>query len=266
MNAPLYRRSHFSLAASKIFSFSLAHNSLTMHRYGALCIYATWGLLRFLDELLLKYIFGHYFFKWFFCVCCPNHGCNLGLTEPLSPLTCLSSRLSLQSIRPRAGLLPTTLNWVSPLSPLQRSCWSSQPAPAKQNLATNKAPKGHGRSPRPKVTDSHCSPQSSAVSSAQTLLRLLYASGVFPECWNRWFFGSILSCFIAVFLGKGSDNLSSFTARSCPPSLLYFETNTHTYWETESENCQRWRGRLWRRELILPLYLLLYTPNCPNVI
>lgn len=208
--APLYRRSCFSLAASKIFSFSLAHNSLTMHRYGALCIYATWGLLRFLDELFLKYIFGHYFFKWFFCVCCPNHGCNLGLTEPLSPLTCLSSRLSLQSIRPRAGLLPTTLNWVSPFSPLQRSCWSSQPAPAKQNLATNKAPKGHGRSPRPKVTDSHCSPQSSAVSSAQTLLRLLYASGVFPECWNSWFFGSILSCFIAFFLGKGSDNLSSF--------------------------------------------------------
>lgn len=193
------------------FSFSLACNSLTMHRYGALCIYATWGLLRFLDELL-KYIFGHYFFKWFLCVCvcCPNHGCNLGLTEPLSPLTRLSSRLSLQSIRPRAGLLPTTLNRVSPFSPLQRSCWSSQPAPAKQNIATNRAQKGHGRSPRPKVTDSHCSPQSSAVSSAQTLLRLLYASGVFPECWNSWFFGSILSCFIAVSLGKGSDNLSSF--------------------------------------------------------
>lgn len=144
------------------------------------------------------------------CVCCPNHGCNLGLTEPLSPLTRLSSRLSLQSIRPRAGLLPTTLNRVSPFSPLQRSCWSSQPAPAKQNIATNRAQKGHGRSPRPKVTDSHCSPQSSAVSSAQTLLRLLYASGVFPECWNSWFFGSILSCFIAVSLGKGPDNLSSF--------------------------------------------------------
>lgn len=108
-----------------------------------LSVFMLLGLLSFLDELLLKYILAIISSNSFF-VCCPNHDCNLGLIEPLSLLTCLSPRLSLQSVRPWAGLLPSTLNWVSPFSPLQRSCWSSWPTPAKQNLATNRARKGHG--------------------------------------------------------------------------------------------------------------------------
>lgn len=59
--------------------------------------------------------------------------------------------------------------------------------------------------------------------------------------------------------------LQSRLEAALQPCFILKITHTHIG-RLSQKNCQRWRGRLWRREPSLPFYLLLYTPNCPNVI
>lgn len=145
----------------------------------------------------------------------------------------------------------TTLNWVSSLLTRVTACTGQQ------SLLWTELGGGHESSVRWSGTDCHhFNPTFQQFLMHKPFSDCCVACGPFPGCWNNWFSlgrgglgQSILSCFIAIFLGERiwQSLFTQITAGSYFQSWLILKIKTYTLEDYVRKNARdekrNWRDR-----------------------